>query len=145
MKWRKMPFYDIFGCMPWVIICHRICQDGYQKNRIDQTNWSRGVKNIRQEQNQSKNAKNWNFNISFVFLLTFLCKFWWLWAGWILNLLQKVTYIWSIHGLRTFIRGVFSWYEHFWFFWITLPTHHQHKLKVHERTRTELYLENKSC
>ena len=62
------------------------------------------------------NKINWNSDISFVFLLTFHCKFWWLWAVWTLNLLQKVIYIWDIHGMTTFIWGVFSWWEHFYFF-----------------------------
>ena len=123
-KCHKMAYFVILWHFTLYGIWHKmplICQYGYQKNRIDQRNWSRGIKNIRQEQKPTKISKNWNFNISFVFLLTFLCKFGWLWAGWTLNLLQKVTNIWAIYGLGTFIRGVFSWYEHFWFFWITLP------------------------
>ena len=51
---KKMPFNDILGLTPCVIIFHFVFQDGYQKNRIDQ----RGVKNIRQEQNLSKIAED---------------------------------------------------------------------------------------
>ena len=53
-NYKKMPFNDILGLTPCVIIFHFVFQDGYQKNRIDQ----RGVKNISQEQNLSKISEN---------------------------------------------------------------------------------------
>ena len=70
-----MAFYDILWHMPYDIKCHQVCQYGYQKNRLDQTNWSKGCKIIFQEQNLTQNPKNWNCNISFVFFRRFLYNF----------------------------------------------------------------------
>ena len=70
-----MSFYDILWHMPYDIKCHQVCQYGYQKNRLDQTNWSKGCKIIFQEQNLTQNPKNWNCNISFVFFRRFLYNF----------------------------------------------------------------------
>ena len=36
-----MPFYDILWQMPYDIKLHKVCQYGYQKNRLDLTKWSR--------------------------------------------------------------------------------------------------------
>ena len=60
--------------MPYDIKCHKVWQYGYQKKRIDQTNWSMGYWTLRIEKNEAKNAKNWNINFSYVFLGKFLCK-----------------------------------------------------------------------
>ena len=78
---HKMPFYDILWQMPRDIKCHKVCQYGYQKNRLDQTNWSTGFKIIFQENNQTKNAKNWNSHFSLVFLRRFLYNFQWICGG----------------------------------------------------------------
>ena len=43
IRWQKRQFYDILENKPYVIMCHKICQDGYQKIHIDKTNWSRSV------------------------------------------------------------------------------------------------------
>ena len=75
IKCHKMAFYDILWQMIYDMKCHKVCQYGYQKNRLDQTNWSTGSKIICQKQNQTENAKNWNGNISFVFLRRFLYNF----------------------------------------------------------------------
>ena len=61
--------------MPYDIKCHQVCQYGYQKNCLDQTNWSKGCRLIFQEQNLTQNPKNWNCNISFVFFRRFLYNF----------------------------------------------------------------------
>ena len=53
--------------MPYDIKCHKVWQYGYQKNRIDQTNWSMGHWALRIEKNEAKNAKNLNVNFSYVF------------------------------------------------------------------------------
>ena len=70
-----MPFYDVLWHIPYDIKCHKVWQYGYQKNRIDQTNWSKGCRIIFQEQNVTQNPKNWNCNISFVFFRRFLYNF----------------------------------------------------------------------
>ena len=54
--------------------CHKLCQYGYQKNRIDQTNWSMPFKLILQEENLKINGKKWYTKISFVFLVQSPCK-----------------------------------------------------------------------
>ena len=74
IKCHKTPFYDNLWHMPCRIKCHKICQYGYQKNRLDQTNWSIGFKILFQEQNKTKNGKHWNNDIPFVFLSKILCK-----------------------------------------------------------------------
>ena len=76
-----MAFYDILWHMPYDIKCHQVCQYGYQKNRLDQTNWSKGCRIIFQEQNLTQNPKNWNCNISFVFFRRFLYNFQWICGG----------------------------------------------------------------
>ena len=61
--------------MPYDIKCHKVWQYGYQKNRIDQTNWSMGHWALRIEKNEAKNAKNLNVNFSYVFSFVILkCK-----------------------------------------------------------------------
>ena len=57
IKWRFMPFYDILWHMPYDINCHQVCQYGYQKNRLDQTNWSKGCRIFFREQNLTQNPK----------------------------------------------------------------------------------------
>ena len=42
IKRHKMALYDILRHMPYDIKCHKVCQYGYQKKRIDQTNWAMG-------------------------------------------------------------------------------------------------------
>ena len=44
IKCHKTSFYDILWQMPYDIKCHEVCQYGYQKNRIDETNWFMGSK-----------------------------------------------------------------------------------------------------
>ena len=53
-----MPFYDILGHMPCVMIRHLLCQEGNQKNRIDQTNLYKSVKKFGLTQNPAKTLKN---------------------------------------------------------------------------------------
>ena len=77
----KMAFYDVLWQMPRDIKCHKVCHYGYQKNRLDQTYWSKGFKTIFQEKNQTKNAKNWNSHFSLVFLRRFLYNFQWICGG----------------------------------------------------------------
>ena len=61
--------------MPYDIKCHKVWQYGYEKNRIDQTNWSMGYWTLRIEKNEAKNAKNLNVNFSYVFSFVILkCK-----------------------------------------------------------------------
>ena len=63
---------------------------------------------------------NWIFDILLRIFHKILCKFKLLWAGWILNLWLKVRYFWAMCIWTTLLRGVLSWYDHFWFFWHTL-------------------------
>ena len=61
--------------MPYDIKCHKVWQYGYQKNRIDQKNWSMGYWTLRIEKNEAKNAKNLKVNFSYVFSFVILkCK-----------------------------------------------------------------------
>ena len=70
-----MAFYANLWHMPCDIKCHKVWQYGYQKNRIDQTNWSMGYWTLRIEKNEAKNAKNLNVNFSYVFSFVILkCK-----------------------------------------------------------------------
>ena len=69
-----MSFYDILWHLPYDIKCHELCQYGYQKKRIDETNWSKAIRIIIQEQNLEKMANNWNIKISFVFLANSFVK-----------------------------------------------------------------------
>ena len=75
IKCHESAFYGILWQMTYDMKCHKVCQYGYPKNRLDQTNWSTGFKITCQKQNQTKNAKNLNGNISFVFLRRFLYNF----------------------------------------------------------------------
>ena len=62
-----MSFYDILWHMPYDIKCHQVCQYGYQKNCLDQTNWSTGLIICQK--------MDWNDNIFFAFLRRFLYNF----------------------------------------------------------------------
>ena len=81
LKCHFLSFYDILWHMPSDTKCHQVCQYGYQKNCLDQTNWSKGCRLIFQEQNLTQNPKNWNCNISFVFFRRFLYNFQWICGG----------------------------------------------------------------
>ena len=59
---------------------------------------------------------NWIFDILLRIFHKILCKFKLLWAGWILNLWLKVRYFWAMCICTTLLRGVLSWYDHFWVF-----------------------------
>ena len=74
IKCHKMTFYGILWHMQYDIKCHGLCQYGYQKNRIDQTNWYMIFKLISQEENLKINGKKWYTQISLVFLVKSLCK-----------------------------------------------------------------------
>ena len=53
-----MAFYDILRRRPQDIKRHKVSQYGYQKNRIDQTNWAKDNKIIHQKENLEENPKN---------------------------------------------------------------------------------------
>ena len=56
---HKVSFYGILWHMPDDIKCHELCQYGYQKKSIDQTNWSKCKYSILQtEQNTTPKYKN---------------------------------------------------------------------------------------
>ena len=81
IKCHKMAFYGILWQMPYDIKCYKVWQYGYQKNRIDQTNWLQKGKSfhrnkIKQKMEKTKfeifplyflsNAfvkKNWKFTV----------------------------------------------------------------------------------
>ena len=58
IKYHKMAFYDILWQMTYDIKCRKVCQYGYQKNCIEQTNWSRNFKSVISVNFTSWNAKN---------------------------------------------------------------------------------------
>ena len=93
IKWQKMAFYDILWHMPYDIKCHQVCQYGYQKNRLDQNNWSKGCRIFFQEQNLTQNPKNWNCNFSFVFFRRFLYNFQRICGGVKLSRNQKIFFL----------------------------------------------------
>ena len=68
IKYHRLAFYDILWQMTYDMKCHKVCQYGYPKNRLDKTIWSTGFKIICQKHNQTKNAKKlkWQY---------FLCIF----------------------------------------------------------------------
>ena len=51
-------WHTVWHSMSYGIKCHEVCQYGYQKNRIDQTNWAKDFKIIHQKENLEKNPKN---------------------------------------------------------------------------------------
>ena len=57
-----MAFFDILWHMPSDIKCHKVCQYGYQKNRLDKTNWYMGFKIIKKTHNLAKNKKKVKFH-----------------------------------------------------------------------------------
>ena len=44
---HKTPFYDVLWHMIYDIKCHKVCQYGYQKKCINQTNWAMGYWTLR--------------------------------------------------------------------------------------------------
>ena len=58
IKCHKMAFYGILWQMPYAINCHKVWQYGYQKNRVDQTNWLLKGKSFHRSKIKQKKSLN---------------------------------------------------------------------------------------